>query len=105
MHHAMVKINYLSKNCIKCYDIKTRLINARPFDGSNLKVEYEATLIKEIYDRNKDALEIECAKIITENSYEDVVESCRKFFVELEANNKHSTVDNSLSTAASNENF
>lgn len=95
MDVARLRISYLLPENLFCVEITTRLKNAKPYDGSDMKMVYEA-IIRSEYPIKEDGEYDSCKtfKCFEGSSLQEITELVRRWVIE-ERNNKQSIVEKS----------
>jgi len=82
---TLLKIYYLAGNHFKVKCIKCFLFNDSPYDRTNLNLNY--TCVIEYFNQ---ANKLTSHAISSSSSFEDLIETCRKEFIEI-INNQYET--------------
>lgn len=95
MDVARLRINYLLPEHLFCVEIRTHLENDKPYDGSNMKMEYGAVIRSEYKVKENGSIDgCDIFKVFEDSSLQAVTERVRRWVIS-ERNNKQSIVEKS----------
>ena len=95
MDVARLRINYILPPELFCVEIRTHLENDKPYDGSNMKMEYGAVIRSEYKVKENGAIDgFDIFKVFEGSSLQELTETVRKWVIQ-QQNNKQSIVEKS----------
>ena|ERR1700690_1721277 len=92
MHLTMLRINYLCAENQFCDNIKTVMINMKPYDMTDLLMTYQTHLYENRLDTNLNCILPECIDSIEAESLEQLVEKARIVIRERKLKNVNKSV-------------